>query len=210
MARKGRDKVTPKLSRVGQNPWMRLDNVLQYQLCPLVVTKITDSSFSRFFVRFVPFFRSLMLTPMLNTHTSTTIYSQVLIYKYSWVDWYVMERTKMPKLWNDSKGRIVTQGLNDSCVLSLTLSSHIFPGLPRILVFSPIPLCLATTPRFWRCCCVWTLERQPRLGLLYYLHDWMHRICHVDGMQYLLICLYRYVNEIGQIRQRHQFHFRLF
>ena len=33
-------------------------------VAPMVVTKITDSRFSRFFVRFVPLFRSLMLTPM--------------------------------------------------------------------------------------------------------------------------------------------------
>ena len=43
----------------------RLDEVL-YQLCPLAVGKpYYNSRFLRFFVRSVPLFRSLMLTPML-------------------------------------------------------------------------------------------------------------------------------------------------
>ena len=42
----------------------RLDDVLKYQLHPLVVVKNTNSRFLRFSVRSVPLFRSLMLTPM--------------------------------------------------------------------------------------------------------------------------------------------------
>ena len=44
---------------------LRLDDVLQYQLRPLAVGKNTNSRFLRFFVRSVPLFHSLMLTPML-------------------------------------------------------------------------------------------------------------------------------------------------
>ena len=45
----------------------RLDDVLQYQLRP--AGENTNSSFLRFFVRSLPLFRSLMLTPM---HSNVT------------------------------------------------------------------------------------------------------------------------------------------
>ena len=63
-----RDKDIPDYRNCGKIRVLayRLDDVLKYQLCPLVVGKNTNSRFLRFFVRSVPLFRSLVLTPMIH------------------------------------------------------------------------------------------------------------------------------------------------
>ena len=44
------------------------------------------------------------ITQRLFTHISTTVYIARYSYLYRWVDWGIVKRTKMPKLWNGSKG----------------------------------------------------------------------------------------------------------
>ena len=57
-----------KISRVivaRAKSMQRLDDVLQYQLCPLVVEKILTPAFYTFLSRSVPLFHSPMLTPVM-------------------------------------------------------------------------------------------------------------------------------------------------
>ena len=54
--------VGDEFGLLAKKMWCR--GLPQYQLRPLVVEKILTTAFSRFFVRSVPLFHSLMLTPM--------------------------------------------------------------------------------------------------------------------------------------------------
>ena len=58
----------------------RLDDVLKYHLRPLVVGENNNSRFLRFFVRSVPLFCSLMLTPMRTLRPSSSFSSDRLFW----------------------------------------------------------------------------------------------------------------------------------